>query len=462
MTKPTLFLLAAALCAAPLFGAAAEQRAAERTVTFNRDVAPIVFANCSGCHRPGQSAPFSLLSYSDAHKRGRLLKAVTETRYMPPWHAEPGWGHFKDERRLSDEQIAVIGKWVSQGMQEGEAKDLPALPDFPEGWQLGEPDLVVEMEQAYEIPADGPDIYRNFVAATGTTEDKWVRAIEFRPKARTVMHHSLFKADESGAARKRDEQDEEPGFGGMGAGVHGLVNLGGWAVGGNARIFPDESPTLLPAGSDFIFQSHFHPSGKVESEVSAVGIYYADEPATRKKMTIQLPPLFGAGAGIDIQPGDSEYTIREQFTTPVAIEIHSAAPHAHYIGKSFKAWATLPNGAEVPLIHVPDWDFAWQSMYNYAEPVKLPAGSTMYTEIVYDNSADNPRNPSSPPKRVTWGEASTEEMGSISFIALAAEEADMPVVKEAYGVLVSKHVRQRREQRKNRVSTIRRTRGGEE
>ncbi len=457
MPRTILLALAALLGASALPAAGAAGK-----TTFTRDVAPIVFANCSGCHRPGQSAPFSLLSYQDAHKRGRLIEAVTQSRYMPPWHAAPDYGHFKDEQRLSDDEIATIAKWVRDGMPEGDAKDLPALPDFPQGWQLGEPDLVVEMEQPYQVPADGADIYRNFVAATGTSEDKWVRAIEFRPKARNVMHHSLFKADPSGGARKLDAKDEEPGFGGMGPGVRGLVDLSGWAVGGNARVFPEESPTKLPAGADFIFQSHFHPSGKPETEVSAVGLYFSDKPATRKKIGFQVPPMYGAGAGIDIQPGDASFTIREQFTLPAAIEIFAVTPHAHYIGKSFKGWAVLPDGSEVPLIHVPDWDFAWQSMYTYAEPVKLPAGATIHAEIVYDNSAENPRNPSSPPKRVTWGEASTEEMGSLIFTALAADEADVPAVKKAYGVLVSKHVKQRREQRKNRVSTVRRTRGGEE
>ncbi len=456
------FALIFALAALPVFSAAAPKTIAEGEVTFNEHIAPIVFNNCASCHRPGQAGPFSLLSYGDVAKRAQLIRAVTRSRYMPPWHAAPNYGNFADERRLTDDEIALIGKWVDEGMPQGDAAKLPALPEFPEGWQLGEPDLVVAMEQPYRVPADGADIYRNFVAAIDAKEQKWVRAIEFRPGARSVMHHSLFKADTSGKARKIDARDEEPGYSGMDAGIRGLVNLGGWAVGGNARIFPAESPKRLPPNADFIFQSHFHPSGKVETEVSAAGLYFADKPATRTSIGFQIPPIYGKGANIDIPAGESNFTIREQFTLPAAIEIYTVTPHAHYIGKSFKGWAVLPDGEEVPLIHVPDWDFAWQDSYTYAEPVRLPAGTTMHAEIVYDNSAENPHNPRNPPQRVTWGLSSFDEMGSLIFTGLPVREEDTRAIRTEFRKLQRRHVAQAAEQSKNRKQTVRRSGTGGE
>ncbi len=455
-------LLALFVCSLPAFSASAAKVGDGSAVTFNEHVAPIVFNNCTSCHRPGQGAPFALMNYDDVRKRGMLIQAVTEAKFMPPWQAAKDYGHFKDERRLTDEQIGLIGKWVSSGMAEGDIAALPKLPDFPEGWQLGEPDLVVKMETPYSVPADGADIYRNFVAAIGTTEEKWVRAVEFRPGSRTVMHHSLFAADPSGQARALDAKDEEVGYGGMGSGVRGTTSLGGWAVGAGPKIFPQEAPIKMPPNADFIFRSHFHPVGKVESEVSSIAIYYADKPATRKRVNIQLPPLFGRGAGVDIPAGESAFTIREQYTLPAAVDIYSAGPHAHYVGKEFKGWAVLPNGEEVPLIHIPDWDFNWQGSYTYAEPVRLPKGATMHVEITYDNSAENPRNPQNPPKRVTWGLASYDEMGSIGFAALPVNNEDAKLIRADYQKLQAKHAMQAREQMKGRQSTIRRTTGADD
>ena len=453
----TRLLLVLCLAALPMFGAAAKVGDAV-DVTFSEHIAPIVFNNCTSCHRPGQGAPFALMSYDDVYKRGMLIQAVTESRFMPPWQAREGYGHFIGERRLSAEQIALIGKWVKTGMAEGDAAAMPKMPDFPEGWQLGEPDLVVKMETPYQVPADGADIYRNFPAAIGTTEQKWVRAVEFRPGSRSVMHHSLFSADASGKAREVDARDEETGFSGM-AGVPGTTKLGGWAVGSGPRVFPQEAPVKLPPNADFLFRSHFHPSGKTETEVSSIALYFSDEPATRVRVGIQLPPLYGRGSNIDIPAGEKEFTIREQFTLPAAVDIYSAGPHAHYIGKDFHGWAVLPNGEEVPLIHIPDWDFNWQGSFVYAEPVRLPAGATIHVEVTYDNSAENPRNPHNSPKRVTWGLASFQEMGSISFSALPVNNEDAELIRQEYGKLQAKHTMQAREQMKGRKESIRRNTG---
>ena len=413
-------------------------------VTFNEHVAKIMHERCSSCHRPGQAAPFSLLTYEDAAKRAQLIGAVTGTRYMPPWHAETGYGKFKGERRMTDREIATLAAWVEAGAPEGPG-EAPAPPTFPSGWILGEPDLVLSMEEPFTVPADGPDVYRNFPARVPTTEDKWIRALQFQPQARTVIHHSLFNADTSGTARKLDARDDTPGYSGMGASIPGKVSLSGWAVGGRARVFPEGAPLRLPAASDFLFESHFHPSGKEETERSSIALYFTDEPASRTRLSFQLPPRFGTGARIDIAPGDPSYTIDESFTLPAAIELYGLTPHAHYIGKEFKSWAELPDGSEVPLIWIKDWDFAWQDMYVYEEPVRLPAGATIRSSIRYDNSAENPRNPSNPPKRVRWGRGSEDEMGSIIYMALPADENDVKAIRQAYSVISKRHARQAKE-----------------
>ncbi len=409
-------------------------------VTFNEHVATIMHERCASCHRPDQAAPFSLLTYEDAAKRAQLIRAVTGTRYMPPWNAEPGYGKFKGERRITDQEIATLAAWAEAGAPEGPGS-APAPPTFSAGWLLGEPDLVLSMEEPFTIPADGPDIYRNFPTRVPTTEDKWVRALQFRPQARTVVHHSLFKADTSGKAREFDARDKTPGYSGMGP-IPGKRSLSGWAVGGQARVFPEGSPLFLPAGSDFLFESHFHPSGKQETERSSIALYFADKPASRTRLSFQLPPRFGSGAGIDIAPGDASFTIGESFTLPAPVELYGVTPHAHYIGKEFKSWAELPDGSEVPLIWIKDWDFTWQDMYVYEEPIMLPAGATIHSRIRYDNSAENPRNPSNPPKRVFWGRQSEDEMGSIIYTALPANESDAKAIREAYSVINKRHGRQ--------------------
>lgn len=438
-TLNTSFALIGVFVAGAFGAASAADAIADPAPTFNGRIGSIMHERCGSCHRPGQAAPFSLLTYEDVAKRAELIRAVTQTRYMPPWHAEPGYGAFKGERRMPESEIALIAEWAKAGAPEGSGP-APQPAKSNSEWALGEPDLVVRMVEPFTIPADGPDIYRNFPAPVPTAEDKWIRAIEFRPQARTVVHHSLFKADPTGKATEIDAQDDVPGYKGMGnALLRGRISLGGWAVGGNARQFPEDSPIKLPAGSDFIFESHFHPSGKQETEVSTAAFYFTDKPATRSRLGLQLPPSFGTGAGIDIPAGDANFTISESFTTPAPIEIYGATPHAHYIGKEFKAWADLPDGGEVPLIWVKDWDFAWQDMYVYEEPVILPAGATIHVRIRYDNSADNPRNPSSPPKRVTWGRESEDEMGSISFTALPVNEDDAGAIKQELNVLRKKH-----------------------
>ncbi|HEY7498473.1 MAG TPA: hypothetical protein VH740_08165 [Vicinamibacterales bacterium] len=408
-------------------------------VTFTETIAPILYANCVTCHRPGEAAPFPLISYEDVVKRADLIGDVTQSRYMPPWHAAPGFGEFVGERRLTDAQIASIAAWVAAGMPRGDASKMPKLPAFPaDGWRLGQPDLILEMPVAFDLPASGPDVFRNFVIPTKLAEDKWVRAVEYRPSARKVVHHAIFAAVPAGQFAKRDGADGRPGFGGMSSA--GVVNsggdsrgLGGWAVGAQPMALPNGVALRLPKNADFLLQLHFHLSGKPESEKSQIGIFFTDTPPQKNLFTVELPALFGVGAGIDIAPGQKGYTIKDSFTLPGDISIFSAMAHAHYLAKEMKAIATLPDGSTKPLIWISDWDFNWQDSYVYKKPIALPKGTRIDSTLVYDNSADNPRNPISPPRRALWGEESFDEMGTVGFGFEVLNDADVPLFQQALG-----------------------------
>jgi hypothetical protein len=401
------------------------------SVNFAEHVAPIVFHNCATCHRPGEVGPFSLLNYNDVRKKGKLIQQVAESRNMPPWHPAPGHGEFRNERRLTDAQIATIKRWVETGMAEGERAKLPKLPEFPEGWQLGKPDLVVTMEKAFQVPATGRDIYRNFVLPLNLTEEKWVTAIELRPSARSVVHHVLYFLDTTGKARAKDGQGGQPGYSGGGGFALGAKGVGGWAAGRTAEHLPLDLAIPFPKGADLILSSHFHPSGKSEQEKTSVGLYFAKKKPERTHVVFQAPPFFGIATGLNIPAGKPDYTIQAKHKVPVDIDLVTIHGHAHYVCQSMKAGATLPDGSKKSLIYIPKWDFNWQDSYTYKAPVRLPKDTVIDVELIYNNSADNPANPFNPPRRIRWGEQSTDEMGSIIIGCVAASEADLGALRRS-------------------------------
>jgi hypothetical protein len=438
--------------------------AAQTHVTFSEHIAPIVFANCTPCHRPGEAAPFSLLNYRDARPLAKAIASATSSRVMPPWKAGPSDFAFENERRLTDDQIATIQRWVADGAPEGDPAKMPTPPRFTEGWQLGQPDLAVSMSEAFDVPATGPDVYRNFVVPLGLDHDVWVRAIDFRPSARAVVHHSLFFLDTTGAAREEDARDATPGFpGGMGGGrvigtgrgvaailgngnaqaqadgVARAAGLGGWALGGRAQELPSGLAFLVPKGSDLILSTHFHPSGKPEHERSSIGLYFAAGPPTQAFTTIQLPPVFAVFEGLDIPAGQERYTITDSFVIPVDVRAFAVGAHAHYLGKEFTLKATLPDGTVKTLLAIGDWDFSWQERYRFKDFVSLPKGTRLDATLSYDNSAANKRNPSRPPVRVYWGEESNDEMGSIGLQVVAANRGELPQLQQA----IAGHIRER-------------------
>ena len=415
-----------------------------RAVTFSEDIAPILYANCVTCHRPGEAAPFSLITYEDVARRGTQIARVTKARIMPPWHAEHGYGEFLDERRLTDAQLATIGAWVDNKMPRGDQSKMPPVPQFTPGWQLGKPDLILEMPEAFGVPADGPDVYRNFAIPTGLTEDRWVRAVEFRPGTRRVVHHAIFQYVRGGSLADLMRTDGQPGFGG--AMPVGLVpayapngQLGGWAVGTTPRFLPDGLAWTVAKGSDLVLQLHLHPTGKPETERSTIGLYFGTTPPVRKVRDIGAPGVFGLLAGIDIPPGEKAYVVKGTMRTFANMRAYSVLAHAHYLGKEFRAIATLPDGTTKDMLWIRNWDFNWQDRYVYKEPVDLPKGTRVDVTITYDNSADNPHNPCNPPRRVQWGVQSFDEMGAVMFQMMTASDAD-EVALDQFNAAVAKAV----------------------
>ena len=398
------------------------------TPTFNRDIGPIVFRNCAECHRPGEAAPFSLLSYEDVVKKAKTIAKVTSSHAMPPWKAEPASFPYRDERRLTAHEIDLIQSWVKAGMPEGDGPK-PKPPEFASGWRLGEPDLVVEMPAAFHVPAEGPDIYRNIAVPLGLNDDKWVAAIDMRPSARAVVHHVLYFADPSGKLHQKPQQGAEPGFSGMRAGG-ASVALGGWAVGAQPHFFPEGLALKVAKGSDLVIQYHFHPTGKPEAEKSLIGLYFAKKAPDRTLTRIQMPPDYSLFSGLDIPAGEKDFVIHDSYTLPVAIDAVGLGAHAHYIAKQLKMTATLPDGQVKTLLSITDWDFAWQDRYYFQQLQMLPKGTRLDVDVHWDNSADNPRNPSSPPIPVSWGEQTKDEMGSISLMAVPHVESDIGPLRE--------------------------------
>jgi len=395
--------------------------AADRTPpTFAVDIAPLVNNHCASCHRPGQAAPFSLLSYDDVKRRGTLIVNATARRYMPPWHATPapGFPEFRDDRRLADADIATFKAWVDAGMPPGDLAKAPKPPAFPEGWALGKPDIELRYPVAVDVPADGPDLYRNVVLPLDRDEDAWVTAVDFEPSARTVVHHALFFAAPAATANGGSD-DSFPG-----ARAGGMPGLGGWVPGMTPRFFPDGVAQSLPAHTNLIIQLHLHPSGKVEHEQGKMAIYLSTQPPSKRLSSLQVPPVFGFAMGIDIPAGEKRYTIKDSFVLPVDVDALGARAHAHYLAHEMKMTATLPDGSTKGLLWISDWDFGWQDAYYFKTPFTLPRGTRVDSEIVYDNSDSNPRNPNAPPKRVRWGLGTLDEMGCVTLLLTTASRQD--------------------------------------
>lgn len=405
----------------PAVGCLVERPSASHQVTFCREIAPILYRHCATCHRPGAVAPFALERFEDIRGHAAQIKAMVELELMPPWQPRPGTERFRDELRLSSRQRALIAEWINSDMPYGDVANLPPLPTYPDGWQLGEPDLIVQVPEPFAVPADGPDIYQYFVLPTGLTSDRLVSAIEYRASNPRVVHHASFRFDDAGHAKRLDDHFPGPGyrhFGGWGFETGGT--LGGWAVGVLPQRFPTGWGRPLKANSDLVLQTHYHPSGKPESDQATVGLYFAPPEARQR-----IGELIVANRRLSIPPHESRFRHSASYTLPVDVTLHSVLPHTHLLGRELTAFARYPHGRRERLIHIDDWRFNWQGHYFYRQPVRLPRGTVIEFDVVFDNSDANPLNPFSPPRHITWGESTSEEMAVCFFDVSTDTAADL-------------------------------------
>jgi Tfp pilus assembly protein PilF len=385
-----------------------------RRVTFDRDVAPLIYKYCSVCHHAGGSGPFTLLTYSDARDHGHEIVSVTSSHFMPPWLPATGYGDFVGQRYLTKAQIETLKRWVEEGEPEGDPRDLPPAPRFPAGWQLGKPDLVLKMAQPYTLQPSGWDVYRNFVLPVPITKPRYVRAIEIRPGIPRVIHHCNILVDPTRSLRSLRGVDGRPGFPGMDLRVASDVfDPAGqflfWKPGAPPYVDPPGMSWQLSPGTDLILNVHMLPSGKPETFQASVGIYFTKEPPSKFPILIELEH----DSELDIPPNDKDFVVTDQFTLPMGVYAYGVYPHAHYLGKDLKGWATLPDGRRKWLLWIRHWNPYWQGVYRYVKPIYLPRGTVLHMRYTYDNSSDNPLNPNRLPRWVRSGNRASDEMGHL-------------------------------------------------
>jgi Flp pilus assembly protein TadD len=398
-------------------------------LTFYRDIAPIISRNCLPCHKPGDAAPFPLLTYGEVKKHAQQIADVTRRRYMPPWLPETGFGAFVEERRLSDAQIRLIDEWVKQGAPAGAPTGVETAPPKPDSeWKLGKPDIVLHVQQAYRLPADGPEIFWNFVVPIPLSTPRWVKAVEIRPGIPKVVHHASLLVDRAASAR-RHEAVPGAGFPGMDVSIHEAtfdpdgVFLA-WKPGSTPSVEPEGIAWRADPGMDLVFSVHLRPSGKPETVEPTIALYFTDKPQTKFPMLVALE----RDASIDIPPGERDYVVTDSFRCPIDVEVLAVYPHAHYLGKRLEAYATLPDGSRKWLIRIPDWNLNWQGVFHYRKPVPLAQGSVITMNFHYDNSEGNVRNPHNPPRRVHGGAQADDEMGNLWLQLLPAGEGDQRAI----------------------------------
>ena len=407
-------------------------------VTYAEDVAPILLEHCAGCHHPQGSAPFSVLDFEAVRTRGQIIVAATETRTMPPWLPEPGYGEFAGDRRLTTHQIETIHAWVEQGMPEGSRAHLPSAPERADGWQLGEPDLVVTMPVPYTLPAGDTDIFRNFVIPVPVSETRFVKTIELRPGSARFVHHALMAIDETRSSRRLDGQDPGLGFAGMDMGDAHMPDgsLLGWTPGMLPFAGIAGMAWRLQPRTDLVLQLHMLPSDTPQIFQAAIGFHFAE---TSEVWAPAHVLMLDADDQLSIPVGEKNFVVTDTMELPVDVEVLVAYPHAHYLGKSVEGWATLPDGTTRWLIKIDRWDFKWQDVYRYVEPIPLPTGTTVSMRWTFDNSADNVHQRNDPPRRVTAGNRSSDEMAHLQLQMRLRRPEDRPVLQEAhYAHLVRK------------------------
>lgn len=417
----------AGISSGDLVAAGASDSAFSHELTF-AEIAPIVWDRCSGCHRPGQSAPFSLISYKDVSDRREQILEVLESGFMPPWLPDTPDVQYENDTRLNPKQKASLVRWLQEGAPAGDLTRLPAAPEWKDGWFLGPPDLIASMPTSFMLPSDGPDVYRNFVIPVPTERVRYVRAMEFRPDNPRVVHHAFMLVDPSRRLRALKELDGQVGFAGMDTRDASAPDghFVGWQPGRRPYQSPQGMAWRLVPGTDLVVQVHMQPTGKPEPMRVSIGLYFTDEAPTQFPTKIVL-----RSTEIDIPAGEPHYELLDQMTIPVDVQLVAVAPHAHYLGKEMYATAEFPDGTSKMLLSISDWDLNWQSEYRFKNWIDLPAGTIIKQRFVYDNSSDNVRNPSDPPVRVVFGPNATDEMGSLWCQLLVKKPEDQTKLDQA-------------------------------
>ncbi|HSF06532.1 MAG TPA: ascorbate-dependent monooxygenase [Methylomirabilota bacterium] len=382
----------------------------EGPVTFNNQVVRLLQQHCQACHRPGEVAPFSLTTYKEAYGRRQKILAVVQKRKMPPWKAVPGHGDFADVRRLSDLEVDLVARWVAAGAPEGEQRDLPPPRKFPIGWVLGRPGAVLAMEEPFTVPAKTKDIYRCFTIPIRLGAGwQFIRASEVLPGNRKIVHHVLTFLDTTGISEELDRREPGPGYTCFGGpGFNSAGGVGGWAPGSVPLEIPSGVAWGIAPGAHLVMQVHYHNPGPTdETDRTSIGIHFANRPMDRA-----LRLIWPRASNFTIPAGASRHVVHAIASVPAGDQFEAIAvgAHMHLLGREIRVTARRPDGTKQPLLYIDDWDFEWQLRYTFKKPVPLPGGTVVEVECVYDNSMANRRNPNTPPRDVTWGFQTTDEM----------------------------------------------------
>ena len=419
-----------------LAAGAAEQ--AKPPLTFSHDVAPILYQHCVACHHPGDIAPMSLLTYKDARPWAAAIKEAVSTRQMPPWRADPAIGHWSNDPRLTEKEIETIRSWAEGAKLEGDPKEMPAMPEFPDGWKIGKPDVVLAIPE-HHLDATGPDEYTYVNVPTNFSEDRWIVAAELRPGNRKVVHHAhVFVSGETAtAAQAKKADDPQAAYAkwlrirqgslewvrpeapviddGCAVDDNGLLPgtkssdlqslISSYLPGRGPDVYPKGTARKIPAGATLNFQIHYsRTTGKAETDATSVGLIFAKEPPKKISRRIDL-----SNQMFLIPAGDADQAVSECHTFQKAVLVTSLTPHMHLRGKSMQIVAALPDGRKETLLSVPDYEFNWQFTYRAKDPIYLPAGTRMEILARFDNSVNKRGNPD-PKKTIRWGSASENEM----------------------------------------------------
>ncbi len=398
------------------------------SVTFTKDVAPVLQKNCQGCHRPGEAAPFSLLGYEQARPWAKAMKEAVRLRKMPPWFADPHYGTFSNDRSLSQKEIETITAWADAGAPQGDPKDMPAPASFLEGWSIPKPDVVFEFPQAYQIPATGTIEYQKVIVPTGFTEDKWVQFAEARPDDRARVHHMIAFVREPGSKWLKGEKPgvffvapkpKEPKEDDADTSALPSDFLVGYAPGQPPEVLAPGQAKLIKAGSDLVLEIHYTTNGRASTDRSKFGLVFAKQPPKERVLT-----LSATNGKFKIPPGDPNYKVDAEFELGTTVKLLGLHPHMHGRGKDFEYRIVYPTGETETLLRVPRYDWHWQLWYTLARPLLLPKGTKIECTAHFDNSPNNPDN-ADPTKEVSWGDQSWDEM-MVGFFNLVFD-ANMPV-----------------------------------